>query len=333
MAVISLRLPTDEEQELRRRFVVNQNYLRALANFLEYRYGAAEDMYRGIANRLAAHPPYLQTQRSKSPVPDDVRRFLTLAWVSEAQLHLPLYLGSSSTMAFTNAWAPVHAYYATFGGLQAWFGANGLTGTADDHSASLRTIANMLHQRHLFPEPWCLLAIGCPMRGEKKFLGAPAGARTDLRVEVLSKPAPFGHDGLFWSRYGIWLGSTRRGRLEAREAEWKRRHKRARIPPKERDRIAAGLSPTSLFDCLWRLRVRANYGNVDPYLVALIDEQEHAAFLQSLAAVVRATLAIIELYLIRRIGAPAFRDLAEDFVASDGAGISKMTLQARVAAY
>ena len=39
-------------------------------------------------------------------------------------------------LGFANAWAPVHAYYAVFGALQAWFAANGMSGTANDHTAT-----------------------------------------------------------------------------------------------------------------------------------------------------------------------------------------------------
>lgn len=54
-------------------------------------------------------------------------------------------------LSFANTWAPVHAYYAAYGSLQAWFTANRMAGVADDHIATLNTIANHIEQRDLFP--------------------------------------------------------------------------------------------------------------------------------------------------------------------------------------
>jgi len=38
-------------------------------------------------------------------------------------------MGQRAVIGFANAWAPVHAYYTAFGLLQAWFAANGMSGT------------------------------------------------------------------------------------------------------------------------------------------------------------------------------------------------------------
>ena len=47
--------------------------------------------------------------------------FLVLGWASEVQLRIPATLGSDAPIGFFNAWSPVHAYYAVYGILQAWF--------------------------------------------------------------------------------------------------------------------------------------------------------------------------------------------------------------------
>jgi hypothetical protein len=78
-------------------------------------------------------------------------------------------------------------HYAVYGSLQAWIATNGMTGTADDHMATLRTIARQIEQRNLFPEPWNLLAVGCPMRGDRLYLN-DNGRNVADHVEVLSIP-------------------------------------------------------------------------------------------------------------------------------------------------
>jgi hypothetical protein len=329
--VVTLNLPSDEEEELLRRFTVNRNYLQALQGFLHTTYGRRDALYQGLARTLGQHPPFLRINRGAADL-GEVRRFLTLAWASEMQLHLPALMENTAVLAFANAWAPVHAYYAVFGGLQAWFAANGITGTADDHTSSLKTIASQIQQRELFPEPWSLLAAGCPMRGDRTYIH-DHGQDCGRHIEVLSIPVPFGHDPDFWPRYGAWLRSTRTARLTAREEQWKRQHKKRRISPAERTAIAKAVAPTSLFDCLWRMRIRSNYGTIDPYLVGQISETDHRIFNTALCTVERATLALLELYIARKIGKQALSDIAREFVRQDAHGLTEKTLQARLAAF
>jgi hypothetical protein len=219
------------------------------------------------------------------------------------------------------------------GGLQAWFAGNGMAGTANDHTATLKTIATMIQQRLLFPEPWSLLAVGCPLRDEMEHLNVPPGVDCVSHIEVLGTPGPFGYDTTFWQRYGIWLRSTRAARLRHREEQWKAKHRKNRIPPKVRSQFAESLAPTSLFDCLWRMRIRSNYGNVDPYLVARIPVRDHEIFNAALCKVTQATLSLLELYIVRRIGREEFGRIVKEFVSQDSAGLTRQTLQMPLATY
>jgi hypothetical protein len=332
VAVITVNLPSAEEEELIRRFTVNKNYLQALSHFLIYTYGKQDKLYSGIKKAVDARPQYMKIQRAASVDVEQVRRYLLLGWTSEIQLHVPETMGFDAIVGYANAWAPVHAYYSVFGGLQAWFAANGMVGI-DDHTATLNSIANMIEQRDLFPEPWNLLAEGCPMRGEKKHVNVPSGVDVTSHVEVLSIPAPFGGDPTFWLRYGTWLRTTREARLTAREDKWKKDNKKLKVSPQARTQIATALSPTSLFDCFWRMRLKSNYGNIDPYLVKHITQGDHMLFNSALCTVTRATLGLLELYIMRRVGRAEYEKIARDFVSKDSAGLSKRTLQARATAF
>lgn len=331
MPAITLNFPTDEEEELLRRFTVNRNYLQALAGFITATYGQRETLYAGLKTVVETTPQYHKIQRASADL-DEVRRFLTLAWTSEIQLHLPTLMGNPSMLPFANAWAPVHAYYAVFGTLQAWFGANGMQGVANDHTATLKTIATQIRQRDMFPEPWNLLAVGCPMRNERLHLN-DRGVDCTSHMEVLSIPVPFGHDPEFWPRLGTWLRSTREARLKAREEQWKKKEKKKRISPAERTKIAQAVAPTSLFDCFWRMRIRSNYGTIDPYLVSQISESDHKIYNCALCTSARATVALLELFITRRIGKPQFASIATEFVKQDSHGLTARMLRARLTAY
>lgn len=108
---------------------------------------------------------------------------------------------------------------------------------------------------------------------------------------------------------------------------------RGRISPKVRTAIARGLAPTSFFDCLWRMRIRANYGSIDPFVTSYIPESEHRQFHRALTVCVDATADMLELYVARKIGRDAYAAIAQEFTANDAAGMLKNTLQARLDAY
>lgn len=331
MPVITIAFPSQQEEDLLRRFTVNRNYLSAMAGYLRETYGRGPDLYTGLRQAVRGHRPYHTIQHGSADV-DEVRRFLILGWTSEIQLQLPGRMGSDAAVGFANAWAPVHAYYAVFGLLQSWFAANGMAGTANDHTATLRTISSMIHQRNLFPPPWNLLAIGCPMRKERLHLNTN-GVDCTGQVEVLSTPPPIGPDPTFWQRFGTWLRSTREARLLAREREWKQRNKAQRIPKVQRTKFAERLAPTSFFDCLWRMRIKSNYGTIDPYLVSQISTADHQIFHQALCQTTQATLGLLELYVAARIGAQAYGQIAAEFIRQDSAGLVDETLRARCAAF
>lgn len=331
--VVTLRFPTPEEEELHLRFTVTRHYLQAMRQFLQATYGQGPALHDGLRDAVQARGAWTRIQRSSTANLDEVRRFLVLGWTSEIQLQVPSTLGESAPIGFFNAWSPVHAYYAVYGILQAWFAANGLEGLTDDHTAALKTVASMIRERHPFPEPWGLLATGCPMRGERTHLNRPRDQDCTASVEMLTIPTPADGPAEFWPRYGTWLRSTRKARLLRREEQWKKENGRDRVSTKARTAIASGLAPTSFFDCLWRMRIRANYGSIDPFVTSYIPESEHRHFHRALTACVDATAGMLELYVARKIGRDAYAEMADDFARNDAAGILKDTLQVRLGAY
>ncbi len=323
------RLPTDTELELANRFTVNKNYLQSLAGFIEHEYRADDGLNRGLARGLREHRAFQRIRGDKQADVVEVERWLTLGWASEVQLHLPATMGIDAMIGFSNAWAPVHAYYAVYGVLQAWFAANGMAGLTNDHTGTLKTIGVQLRDRELLPPPWGLLAEGCPMRGEKLHLNAPTGADCEAHVEALATP-PNGLDPLFWARYSMWLRTSRKARLVKRESEWKADNARKQIPAKQRTKFADSLGPTSLFDCLWRLRIRSNYGSVEPFLVPTISEADHIIFSRSLRVVTHCTVALLEQCVARRIGRAEFGTIAAGFVDRDRSGLTDNLLARRL---
>jgi hypothetical protein len=99
-----------------------------MRQFLGASYGQGPALHAGLRSAVQARRAWQHIQRSRTTDHDEIRRFLVLGWTSEVQLQVPSTLGESAPSGFFNAWSPVHAYYAVYGVLQAWFAANGMEG-------------------------------------------------------------------------------------------------------------------------------------------------------------------------------------------------------------
>jgi hypothetical protein len=334
---LTITFPSDRDEDLVRQFKVTLNYLRDLALFLKHTYGGKnKKLYAGIAATVAAHPAYVKIARRPGSTIDfdQLQRHLEIAWVSELELRIPAALGAKRTFRVTNAWAPVHAYYAVSMLLQAWFDGNGMTGTADDHTAALRSISAQIKDRQLFPTPWSVLCEGNPFaKGGCNYIHEPASGACSAKVEVLSTPVSIPgvySEADFWARFGTWLRTTRKSRLEKREEQWKRKQRKQRIDPNERKKYASSLHPTSLFDCLWRLRIRSNYRSVETYLVRYVGDDDAERFHKALVTVTQATMLLLECYVARVIGAAAYEKMVQDFLSHDPQGLAAQTVGRRL---
>ena len=325
---LTIRFPTDREVDLTRRFTVNLNYIDHFRMWIDDQYGPGEALFRGLTTELLQRRSYVRLRRRGVDL-SALRELLTVAWMSEVQLRMPGMLGGPEMIRYANAWAPVHAYYAVYMALQAWFETSGFRGVIDDHSATLRTVASQLRDRDLLPPPWGVLASGCPMRDQDTYLNAPSGVDLAAHIELLGNPAL----DEFWPRYGTWLRATRESRLRHQEAQVKARRGWSRISPNERTRISQAVWPTTFFDCLFRLRVRSNYRSVASYLVRCVDDESALRFHGSLVRCTEATLALLELYVAKAAGAREYGRIARSVLDGDPHGIFSETIGRRIAAF
>ncbi len=63
MSPIVIRFPTEEEEDLVRRFTVNKNYVQGLATFLSETYGQSDRLYAGLQTAIVSRPAYTKIQR------------------------------------------------------------------------------------------------------------------------------------------------------------------------------------------------------------------------------------------------------------------------------
>jgi hypothetical protein len=159
--------------------------------------------------------------------------------------------------------------------------------------------------------PWAARVTGCP-----DHWGYPGFADETINEQIsnLSRPSAANAPSLL----ALGLRTTRAGQAEAAKEDWKKALPKTRagkprqnIPKATRMARITEMRPTTLFDLLWRLRVRANYQESDAFLSGLATPDEAADFHAAFCDIVAATLLTVEIYVAHRVGKPALLRVAE----------------------
>jgi hypothetical protein len=114
------------------------------------------------------------------------------------------------------------------------------------------------------------------------------------------------------------LETTRDQRLQRQRKEWLRQHNRKNMPAVEKRAAAARLHATTLFDYFWRLRIRANYGDVSAFLLSGVEDQGHAAFHSGLATLTSSTCLLLQSLVVAYVGPPAYPAALDEFTGGGG---------------
>lgn len=288
------------------RFRTYLNYLVALDIFLKTHFRDNPATFRDIVQSRS----FRRIQGGRCRDLENVRRTLRSAWLSEIQLSLPVR--QPELVAYANHWAPVQLYYSVFLAIRAFFHASGQV-VAQNHSTTLRTLTGEIESRpELFPHPWRSTCIGDSELNNLTYNNLPEGITVKPVSSLLA-----GERVEFWDSYGLFLKTTRSREIERTIRDWKKANNRKRIRRKERERLVEGLSPTSIFHCFYRLRIRSNYDDAESFLVSLENTDEADRFHSALRRGAYYTLLVLELIISEYVGRNCFSEWVDDFRAND----------------
>jgi hypothetical protein len=311
---LMVRMPSEPTQD-ELGFATFHNYVSSISTLIDE---SAAPRSR-LVETIAAGPTFRRIQRNTTPDLALVRRRLRNAWSTEIVLGLPRQLGGG-LVRYANHWAPVQAYYAVFLALHAFHAAAGRD-PVSDHAAMLSAAAEDLRTGRLSaPTPWAMSCMCRTDKGHAGFAGLPADATLETLSAAMSVPL---HERR-WSFYGLALRTTRGLFLddENRVRAWKKRNltkakkPRRNITQAGRDELDARLHPTTLFDFLYRLRLRSNYRDADTIVVGSGSEAEN--FNDCLLTITDATLLMIECHVRQHLGRVAYRKIVDDFLRGHG---------------
>ena len=311
--MIVVRVPSEEEQDRISRFTVHRHYLTNIEVMLEAVYGVGDAQPLAMVAEQRTLPAFGRIQRRRLEDVAELRRLLGISWGAELQLRLGTVAGNAF-LRYSNAWAPVQAYYAVYMSIHAWLVTIGMGGLIDDHTSTLRTVASHLVRRGLLPYPFLISCTGHPKLHERQIHGLPAGADSDVHIELLAAPSVAD----FHPRYAKMLDTTRSARLERGRREWLARNGRKRMPTVEQRAMASRLHPTSVFDYLWRLRIRSNYGDVSTFLLSGVEDRSHGALHSGLVALTSSLCLLIQSLIVAQCGSATYEAAVDEFIEGGG---------------
>jgi hypothetical protein len=315
---IALPENTDEEHE----FSTYLHYVESIAGLIREHHATPASALRdpGVVTSLSRISSNSDADRKAT------RNFLFNAWSTELSLRVARLLGDEA-IRYANHWAPVQAYYAVYLSAQALYASSGTK--PSKHASALRVLSNDIKQGRLgAPAPWCVTCICETDAGAGGFDALPAGASLS-KVSTLATPTR----DRWWSLYALALRTTRVRLLDERCQDWKKSQKRKRTPKAERERLDKSLWRTTLFDFLYRMRLRSNYRDADAMISGQLEDHQAKAFHDGIVELVDRSLLLLEAHTRLHLGGAEFDAFAEEFIKRVGDRIPELPIRDRAKLY
>lgn len=264
------------------------NYLAAVRNQFRDTFGS----FDSYCERCLVATQRLRGDRTLDR--ERIRRFLRLGWNTEHLLH-----DSGSEEAeiqrLNNHWAPVQAYYAVYCAAEA--AAYALDGSApDSHAKALKKVTE--YARRLGIPPWDLVCTGVLGRegSSTTVEGLPPGIEIPNNLRLSNVDAA--------GMIAKCISAEHKHRISD---NWTSRERsgcyKYRYDP----------GATGLLHFLYRLRIKANYREVDVFLAGAT-EREVLDFGRRLRFLVVLAIVLMEVIVLRKIGKRTFLEMAGEYL-------------------
>jgi len=275
-------------------FKTYKNYLISLANIIKREYGGDEFSFEQIVKNLNIGE---KLERNKAPNIEKIKTILFNCWHTELNFILPLTIGPSF-MKYSIHWSPVQGYYSLYLSIRALL--ESLNNSINpNHSQTLEVISEFICKRKLFPYPWSCSCLGLAEINNLKF---NCFLKPIEEISMLAIPI----DKTLESCYAKFLKTTRERQFQKRrnnttDIKTKKGNIKKNWSINDKKKVESRIANTTIFDCIYRLRIKSNYEEVDTYIFSDITNLEIEEFYNSLKLIIESTLFIMEFLMVKSL--------------------------------
>ncbi len=326
--------PTGEVETFRS----HSNWIRALATLAGF--GATVTTHGRALTRLA-------TRAASFPIPEgprgqacDVLPCLHRAWGTELLLTVSKrFATEEELLRLANSWGAIQAYYAAYGAAQALIVAEGRSRPASHPTTQKQYVDMWVHRTASLP-PWSFAA------------ASPSDPHADPDGYINGPNRPIDPTAHSWSTCSIvscWdiaaiaLRSTRQGvtdehlarrrneKIRQRQREWRAEEAaritsgkqprcepgwpaHAKLTPTETADVRSHVRPHTIFDYLFRLRIKANYEDARMFTHGPEGPEDSSRVANDLLDLSAATMLVHEVRIAKLIGPNLLLREAQDWL-------------------
>lgn len=297
---------SDHDFKNLKKFKVYLNYLQCISNIFE------QEEFKGGRHLIEVinSKSFASIQKKEKNIAK-IQSVLRNAWATEMQLSFTAEFSAFSSSAH---WAIVQLYYSVYLSICALLLAMNDVSPGyeyDSHKGALNKISTKIKSSPaLYTSPWNLTYSGDPKIDKQVII------LNNLGDPISIKSSPLSKNYEYLAPYARFLKTTRAKQIEEKRKSWltgKDGKGKRNLPAKIRKNLINELNPTTLFDCLYRLRIKANYRDVETFLKGADIEEWASAFNYSLINISRNTLLATELLIVRYVGKNNYNTFINDF--------------------
>ncbi|MBN2499262.1 MAG: hypothetical protein JXB38_00765 [Anaerolineales bacterium] len=235
-----------------------------------------------------------------------IAQLLRSSWFTEL-----LVVGEAkndSLLPYSNPWSMVQLYYIIYLSIRAYFLAFGRK-VSSNHTVTLRTIAeDLINVKDRFPLPLSSCLSGMTSSEPFRLDNSPQEITITLNNPLVSPYAV--HP---WQHYGLLLKTTRARQLKRSFDEYRKKSCVERLPKAKKQEIAQSVRPTTIFDGLYRIRIRSNYSDVDSFVLTSISDSDSIQLSKSICRIIYRTLLIFEILIAKSVGKQQYEKFVINF--------------------
>jgi hypothetical protein len=286
------------------RFWAYSNYLIALARLIHLEHPTINE----LNDSMARSPAYNKLLETPNVNRYELAKLLRISWSTELLLRETIKYGE--LLPYAIPWSMVQGYYAVYLAIRSYFLALGRhVDTA--HAVTLRTISgDLVGCKGRFPSPWCCVLTGDPNVKNVTLVNIPCDPAAPI---TLGNPlfSPYTDDPC--QHFGLFLKTTRQRQVKSNSLIWKKENKKKRLPRSEYLRLVQEYRATSIFDTLYRVRIRSNYLDIDSFAFSGAKIDDFYNLQVALCDVVYYTLMVFEVLIGKAVGKKMFRTFVDEF--------------------